>query len=131
MAKGPRYKLPKRISVEIEGDSVRVTLACGHSYTQKPSWDSTQLESYRALQQEQIGQRQRCKECERQCIHERALVALDLADSEAPAVQAHLLAIHGSQMQEDRQTAEFYECLAEAQEGMKTRAERPGGREFW
>jgi hypothetical protein len=113
--RAPRYKMPKRIEAVIQGDSVLVTLECGHSYTQKPYWDSTQLESFLALQQEQIGSRQRCRECEKQCIHESTLVALGLTDIEDPAVQARLLALSEQMNQADQQAAAFYNLMAEAQ----------------
>ena len=60
---GQRYKMPKRLSAELQGDGVLVTLDCGHSYFQKPYWDSTQLEWFLSLQRERIGKRQRCNEC--------------------------------------------------------------------
>ena len=111
------YKMPKRISAEIQGESVLVTLECRHSYTQKPYWDSSQreLESFLALQREHFGQRQRCIECEKQCTHERTLAALALTDIEDPAVQAQLLVLNEQINQEEQQAAAFYALMAEAQ----------------
>jgi hypothetical protein len=65
-----RYRMPKRVSVEIVGNVVLITLECGHNYRLRPYWHDNDPAQYEAAlaamltsAQEHLGLRERCNKC--------------------------------------------------------------------
>lgn len=61
---GQNYKTSKRVTVEVEGNKVRTTLSCRHSYLSGKDTDTSEdAAEWASIARERIGKRQRCDQC--------------------------------------------------------------------